>query len=77
MPFGDAMTHTIFAVSNTTIDYGALNRTNFNTVMDHLTQLLILHSKNQAYGIIIISLFFGSSFSKIVTKMLEIEMALQ
>ena len=40
-----------FTISHATIDYGAFNRTNFNTAMDHLTQLLIIRGINPLYGI--------------------------
>ena len=41
-----------FTISHATIiDYGAFNRTNFNTAMDHLTRLLIIRGINPLYGI--------------------------
>ena len=39
-----------FTISHATIDYGAFNRTNFNTAMDHLTRLLIIRGINLLYG---------------------------
>ena len=39
-----------FTISHVTIDYGAFNRTNFNTAMDHLTGLLIIRGINPLYG---------------------------
>ena len=51
MTFGDTRIHAVFTISHVTIDYGALNRTNFNTAMDHLTRLLIIRGKNPLYGI--------------------------
>ena len=41
----------VFTISHATIDYGALNTTNFNTTMDHLMRLLIIRGENQLYGI--------------------------
>ena len=40
-----------FTISHATIDYGAFNRTNFNTAMDHFTRLLIIRGINPLYGI--------------------------
>ena len=42
--------HAVFTISHATIDYGAFNRTNFNTAIDHLTRLLIIRGKNPLYG---------------------------
>ena len=39
-----------FTISHATIDYGAFNRTNFNTAMDHFTRLLIIRGINPLYG---------------------------
>ena len=51
MTFGDTRMHAVFTISHATIDYGAFNRTDFNTAMDHLTRLLIICGKNSLYGI--------------------------
>ena len=51
MTFGGARMHAVFTISHATIDYGAFNRTNFNTAIDHLTRLLIIRGKNPLYGI--------------------------
>ena len=51
MTFSGARMHAVFTISHATIDYGAYNRTNFNTAIDHLTQLLIIRGKNPLYGI--------------------------
>ena len=50
MTFGGARMHAVFTISHATIDYGAFNRTNFNTAIDHLTRLLIIRGKNPLYG---------------------------
>ena len=50
MTFGGARMHAVFTISHVTIDYGAFNRTNFNTAIDHLTRLLIIRGKNPLYG---------------------------
>ena len=50
MTFGGAKMHAVFTISHATIDYGAFNRTNFNTAIDHLTRLLIIRGKNPLYG---------------------------
>ena len=50
MTFGGARMHAVFTISHATIDYGAFNRTNFNTAIDHLTRLLIIRDKNPLYG---------------------------
>ena len=39
-----------FTISHATIDYGAFNRMNFNTAMDHLTRLLIIRGINPLFG---------------------------
>ena len=50
MTFGGARMHAVFTIYHATIDYGAFNRTNFNTAIDHLTRLLIIRGKNPLYG---------------------------
>ena len=52
MTFGGARMQAVFTISHATIDYGAFNRKNFNTAIDHLTRLLIIRGKNPLYGII-------------------------
>ena len=52
MTFGGARMHAVFTISHATIDYGAFNRMNFNTAIDHLTRLLIIRGKNPLYGMI-------------------------
>ena len=52
MTFGGARMQEVFTISHATIDYGAFNRTNFNTAIDHLTRLLIIRGKNPLYGIL-------------------------
>ena len=51
MTFGGARMQAVFTISHATIDYGAFNRTDFNTAIDHLTRLLIIRGKNPLYGI--------------------------